>query len=198
MKFTQPVTLSGKHVVLEPLAADQHDELLAAVADGELWKIWYTSIPRPEGMRAEIARRLERRAKGEMLPFALRRTDTGKICGMSTFMHIDAQNRRVEIGSTWLAASAQRTSINTEAKFLLLQYAFEELNCIAVTFHTHYMNHQSRNAILRLGAKQDGILRNAMILPDGSLRDSVVFSIIQSEWPTVRQHLRYKLESASC
>lgn len=193
MSFTEPITLSGQHVTLEPLASDQHDELVAAVRDGNLWQLWYTTIPTPEQMHAEIARRLDLRAKGSMLPFVLRRTDTGKICGMTSYMHIDEKNRRLEIGSTWLAASAQRTPINTEAKAMLLRHAFETLQCIAVVLCTNFMNMQSRAAIARLGAKQDGILRNAVLMEGGGKRDSVMFSIIDSEWPVVKQHLHFKL-----
>jgi RimJ/RimL family protein N-acetyltransferase len=193
MSFADPVTLHGEHVTLEPLAHAQRDELAAAVRDGELWDLWYTTIPRPEDMSKEIERRLALQAKGEMLPFAVRRKDNGAICGMTTCMNIDATHRRVEIGSTWYAKSAQRTSLNTEAKLLLLTHAFEKLECIAVEFRTHWMNHQSRNAIARLGAKQDGVLRNHQRMSDGSYRDTVVFSIIESEWRTVKRHLQYQL-----
>ncbi len=194
MSFVEPVTLRGRHVMLEPLAHAHADGLGEAARDGELWKLWYTSVPTPEGMRAEIERRLELQAQGSMLPFALRRSDNDALCGMTTYMHIDAVHKRLEIGSTWYAQSAQRTGINTEAKLLLLTHAFETLRCIAVEFRTHWMNHQSRNAIARLGARQDGVLRNHMRMADGSYRDTVVFSIIESEWKTVKQHLRHKLE----
>ena len=189
-----PLTLSGHHVMLEPLVPAQHDELVAAATDGELWKLWYTSVPPPERMAAEIERRLALQTEGSMLPFAIRRTDTGALCGMTTYMHIDAANRRLEIGSTWYAKSAQRSALNTEAKLLLLTHAFDTLDCIAVEFRTHWMNQQSRAAIARLGAKQDGILRNHQRMADGSLRDTVVFSIIASEWPAVRRHLQFKLK----
>ncbi|THA39621.1 N-acetyltransferase, partial [Streptomyces sp. A1136] len=172
---------------------DHHDALIAAASDGKLWKLWYTSIPKPENMRAEIERRLRLQEQGSMLPFVTRRHDTGALCGMTTYMNVDAVHRRVEIGSTWTAASAQRTGINTECKLMLLTHAFETLHCIAVEFRTHWMNQQSRAAILRLGAKQDGILRNHQRAPDGSLRDTVVFSIIESEWPAVKRHLQFKL-----
>jgi N-acetyltransferase len=194
MNLISPRTLTGRHVTLEPLASEHLDGLAAAVADGELWRLWYTSVPAPEQMQAEIARRLDLQAQGSMLPFAIRRTDSGALCGMTTYMHIDAANQRLEIGSTWYAKSAQRSAINTEAKLLLLTHAFETLGCIAVEFRTHWMNQQSRAAIARLGAKQDGILRNHQQLADGSYRDTVVFSIIESEWPMVRRHLQFKLE----
>jgi RimJ/RimL family protein N-acetyltransferase len=194
MSFIEPVILKGERVALEPLGIAHSDGLADAVRDGALWKLWYTSVPRPETMRQEIERRLDLQSKGSMFPFAVRRTDNGALCGMTTYMNIDAIHKRVEIGSTWYAQSAQRTGINTEAKLLLLTHAFEALRCIAVEFRTHWMNHPSRAAIARLGAKQDGILRNHQRMADGSLRDTVVFSIIESEWPTIKRHLQYKLE----
>lgn len=193
MHFLHPITLKGQYATLEPLSLDHHDALIAAVSDGKLWKLWYTSIPKPENMRAEIERRLKLQEQGSMLPFVTRRHDTGALCGMTTYMNADPVNRRLEIGSTWTAASAQRTGINTECKLMLLTHAFESLQCIAVEFRTHWVNQQSRAAILRLGAKQDGILRNHQRSPDGSLRDTVVFSITESEWPTIKRHLQFKL-----
>jgi RimJ/RimL family protein N-acetyltransferase len=193
MAFLEPVTLTGDLVTLAPLHREQHGDLVAAVRDGELWKLWYTHVPAPEAMPEEIERRLGLQAAGTMLPFAVSRSATGAVIGMSTYMHADPENRRVEIGSTWLARSAQRTGLNTEAKLLLLTHAFETLECIAVEFRTHWLNQQSRAAIARLGAKQDGVLRNHQRLPDGSLRDTVVFSIIASEWPAVRNELRRRL-----
>lgn len=189
-----PITLAGEHATLEPLDPIHHDGLQHAVADGALWRLWYTAIPAPDAMRSEIARRLALQESGSMLPFAVRRADNGALCGMTTYMNIDAANRRLEIGSTWYAASAQRCAINTECKLMLLRHAFETLGCIAVEFRTHWMNHASRQAIARLGAKQDGILRNHMRMADGSLRDTVVFSIIASEWLTIKRHLLHQLE----
>ena len=194
--FTQPITLGGRHVALEPLAYAHHDELVEAVRDGELWKLWYTAVPTAEGMRAEIERRLGLQKSGSMLPFAVRGLAGGKIVGMTTYMNIDANNRRVEIGSTWYAKSVQRTPLNTEAKLLLLTHAFEMLDCIAVEFRTGFFNFASRRAIERLGAKQDGILRSHQRYADGSLRDTVAFSIIASEWPAVKQHLQSKLSGS--
>jgi len=191
--FTDPITLSGRHAALEPLAYDQHDGLVAAVRDGELWKLWYTAIPAPEGMRAEIERRLGLQQAGSMLPFAVRKLASGKIAGMTTYMNVDAKNRRVEIGSTWYAESAQRTPLNTECKLMLLTRAFETLDCIAVEFRTGFFNYASRRAIARLGAKQDGILRSHQHYANGSVRDTVVFSIIAQEWPAVKHHLEFKL-----
>ena len=191
--FTDPITLRGRHAVLEPLAHDQHDGLVAAVRDGDLWKLWYTAVPSPEGMHEEIERRLTLQKAGSMLPFAVRGAASQRIVGMTTYMNIDAKNRRVEIGSTWYAKSAQRTPLNTEAKLMLLAHAFEKLDCIAVEFRTGFFNFASRRAIERLGAKQDGILRSHQRYADGSLRDTVVFSIIAQEWPAVKRHLEIKL-----
>ena len=193
MTFLQPVTLSGDLVTLEPLSHDHHDGLVGAVRDGELWNLWYTSVPRPEAVEAEIDRRLGLQRAGSMLPFTARRNDTGDVIGMTTFMNVDPAVRRVEIGSTWNARSAHRTGTNAESKLLLLTHAFEVLDCMAVEFRTHWMNGQSRAAIERLGAKQDGVLRNHSRMPDGSLRDTVVYSIIESEWPAVRNELRRRL-----
>jgi N-acetyltransferase len=192
MGFTDPVTFRGQHALLEPLAPAHEREAIEAVNDGELWKLWYTSIPAPDRMRAEIERRLGLRDKGSMLPFAVRDA-AGRFAGMTTYMNIDAPNRRVEIGSTWYRRSAQRTPLNTECKLMLLRHAFQTLDCIAVEFRTHWMNQQSRVAIARLGAKQDGVLRSHQIAPDGSLRDTVVFSIVASEWPAVKMHLQHQL-----
>jgi RimJ/RimL family protein N-acetyltransferase len=191
--FLDPVTLTGDLVALEPLSHEHHDGLMAAARDGELWKLWYTSVPEPPEMRQEIDRRLALQAAGSMLPFTARRRDTGQVLGMTTYLNADPVNRRLEIGATWNARSAQRTGTNTESKLLLLTHAFEVLGCIAVEFRTHWMNQQSRAAIARLGAKQDGVLRNHQRLADGSLRDTVVFSIIDSEWPAVRNELRRRL-----
>ena len=191
--LTQPVTLSGDHVVLEPLSHEHHDDLCKATLDGDLWKLWYTIVPSPEGMRAEIDRRNGLHKEGSMLPWAVRDISSGKVVGMTTFMNIDMQNRRVEIGSTWYARAVQRTSLNTECKLLLLTHAFETLGCIAVEFRTSSFNFQSRRAIERLGAKCDGILRNHMRMPDGTLRDTCVYSILPNEWPAVKKNLLFKL-----
>jgi RimJ/RimL family protein N-acetyltransferase len=173
--FTQPITLSGRYATLEPLSKDHYDGLIEATRDGELWKLWYTSVPSPEGMGAEIDRRLALQQAGLMLPWAVRNHATGKIAGMTTYMNIDPQYRHIEIGSTWYAKSVQRTPFNTECKLMLLTYAFESLACIAVEFRTAFFNHASRRAIERLGAKQDGILRSHQLYADGSVRDTVVF-----------------------
>jgi RimJ/RimL family protein N-acetyltransferase len=192
MPWPDLVTLRGEHARLEPLSHDHLAGLVEAVKDGELFKLWYTAVPKPEDMTKEIDRRLGLREAGSMLPFAVFDA-AGQIAGMSTYMNIDAANRRVEIGSTWYAKRVQRTPLNTQCKLLLLGHAFEAINCIAVEFRTHFFNHQSRRAIERLGAKQDGILRSHQIAPNGSLRDTVVFSIIASEWPAVKAHLNFQL-----
>ena len=193
MAFIEPVTLTGRHVQLEPLAASHHDALVEAASDGALWKLWYTSVPAPEAMQTWLEAALAMRAQ-QALTFVMRDLRDGSIVGSTRYFHVDPVNRRLEIGHTWHALRAQRTGINTEAKLLLLGHAFETLQCIAVEFRTHWMNQQSRAAIARLGARQDGVLRNHQRMADGSLRDTVVFSIIESEWPAVKRHLQYKLE----
>jgi N-acetyltransferase len=192
MPWLEPVILKGAHARLEPLSHQHLDGLTEAVKDGELWKLWYTLIPRPEDMSKEIERRLSLQAAGSMLPFTVFDA-AGKIAGMTTYMNVDAANRRVEIGSTWYAKSVQRSALNTQCKLLLLAHAFDKLGCIAVEFRTHFFNQQSRRGIERLGAKLDGILRNHQVATNGTLRDTVVYSIIASEWPTVRAHLTYQL-----
>ena len=193
MPWPDPVTLRGTHASLVPLARAHATALTEAVCDGELWRLWYTAIPAPEGMAAEIERRLGLQAAGSMLPFAVLDA-TGTPVGMTTYMNIDAANRRVEIGSTWYARRVQRTPLNTECKALLLAHAFDALGCIAVEFRTHRFNTASRRAIERLGAQLDGMLRSHQRSADGSLRDTAVYSIVAAEWPTVRNHLRWQLE----
>ncbi|SDI43945.1 Protein N-acetyltransferase, RimJ/RimL family [Arthrobacter cupressi] len=187
------MTLRGRLVTLEPLRPDLHDGLVEAVRDGELWKLWYTAVPAPEAMAAEIERRLALQERGSMLPFATRLNGSGRLIGMTTYMNIDAVTPRVEIGSTWNAASAHGSGSNADSKLLLLRHAFETLGCPAVEFRTHWLNHQSREAIARLGAKQDGVLRNHSRTSDGVLRDTVVFSILEHEWPAVRAGLEFRL-----
>ncbi|MBP1135007.1 RimJ/RimL family protein N-acetyltransferase [Arthrobacter sp. PvP023] len=198
MTSIEPITLTGQHVVLEPLSHAHHDGLVEAARDGELWKLWYTSVPGPEGMAAEIDRRLRLQEVGSMLPFTTRLLDPatggpGRVIGMTTYMNIDAATPRVEIGSTWNAASSHGTGTNADSKLLLLRHAFETLGCPAVEFRTHWLNHQSREAIARLGAKQDGVLRSHTRTADGQLRDTVVFSILEHEWPMVRAGLEFRL-----
>jgi RimJ/RimL family protein N-acetyltransferase len=194
MAFIEPVTLKGEHATLEPLAAAHESGLRDAAADGELWRLWYTSVSPPDKMGDYIARALDMRERLGAMPFAVRQNATGDIVGCTRYFNVDAANRRLEIGHTWYAKRAQRTAINTECKLLLLTHAFEVLRCIAVEFRTHWFNQASRAAIGRLGAKQDAVLRNHQLLPDGSKRDTVVFSIIDGEWPAVRRHLGFLLD----
>jgi N-acetyltransferase len=193
MNFAESIALYGEQGSLVPLSQDHHDQLIDALNDGELWKLWYTSVPKPDQLRAEIDRRLGLQKQGLMLPFAIIEKSTHQAVGMTTFLNIDAANRRVEIGYTWYRKRVQRTGLNTECKLLLLTYAFEQLNCIAVEFRTHYFNRQSRAGIERLGAKLDGVLRQHMLGRDGTLRDTCVYSILDREWPTVKAHLSYQL-----
>ena len=194
--MNQIITLTGQHVALVPLSRSHQDALAEAARDGELWRLWYTSVPEPDDMGAEIERRLQLAEAGSMLPFTVVQLASGEVVGMTTFMHIDVVHRRVEVGSTWYANRVQRTAVNTDAKLLLLGYAFDSLGCIAVEFRTHVLNQQSRQAIERLGAKLDGILRSHQRARDGSLRDTCVYSIIAAEWPAVRAHLERKLARA--
>ncbi len=197
MFLCQPVTLTGQYATLVPLVTEHHDDLVEAVLDGELWRLWYTAIPTPQGVAAEITRRLGLQDQGAMLPFAVIENATGKAVGLTTYMNIDNGNRRVEIGSTWYRRRVQRTALNTECKMLLLRHAFEQLQCIAVEFRTHFFNQQSRAGIERLGAKLDGVLRSHQVNPHpdakGTLRDTCVYSVTAPEWPTVRAHLNYQL-----
>jgi len=193
MSWLQPVTLRSSLVTLAPLDHCHREELVEAVNDGELFKLWYTTVPAPETMATEIDRRLNQQAAGAMLPFAVIENATGRTVGMTNYLNVDAVNRRVEIGATWYRKSMQRTGVNTHAKLLLLGHAFETLNCIAVEFRTHFFNHQSRRAIERLGAKLDGVLRSHQIAANGTLRDTCVYSIIASEWPSVKAHLTWQL-----
>ncbi len=193
-EMLEPVTLTGQHVCLVPLSTGQVEALRAAVLDGTLNELWYTNVPSPEGMEAEVERRLALQVVGSMLPFALMQPSTGEIVGMTSFMNIDVTNRRVEIGSTWYARRVQRTGLNTEAKLLLLRHAFEVMECIAVEFRTHFLNQQSRRAIERIGAKLDGVLRSHIVARNGSLRDTCVYSVIAPEWPAVRAHLEWQLQ----
>ena len=193
-RFIEPVTLRGRHATLEPLAREHEDALRRAASDGELWRLWYTSVAPPEKMNEYIANALDMRERLGAMPFVVRDNADGEVVGCTRYFNVDAVNRRIEIGHTWYAKRAQRTAINTECKLLLLTHAFEKLRCIAVEFRTHWFNHASREAILRLGAKQDGVLRNHQIAPDGGYRDTVVFSIIENEWPAVKRHLEFQLE----
>ena len=192
MSWPAPVELNGPHARLLPLSTTHHDALCEATRDGELWRLWYTAVPSPEGMAAEIQRRLSLQTTGVMLPFTVLDAQ-GRVVGMSTYMNIDARHRRVEIGSTWTARSAQRSALNTQCKRLLLGHAFDALDCIAVEFRTHRLNLQSRRAIERLGAQLDGVLRAHMLAADGTVRDTAVYSITAAEWPAVKSHLDWQL-----
>lgn len=194
MAWLEPITLRGQHAHLVPLEIAHCRALEDAARDGELWKLWYTSVPPPQGMAKEIERRLGLQSKGTMLPWTVVEPVAGAAIGMTTYMNVDQDNRRLEIGSTWYAKRVQRTPLNTECKLMLLRYAFETLDCVAVEFRTSFFNQQSRRAIERLGAKLDGILRNHTRHADGSLRDTCVYSILCSEWPAVRSHLAHQLE----
>ncbi len=188
----QSVTLQGEIVRLEPLSEAHANGLREAIADGALHTLWYTIVPPPDSLDAWIAASLKAQTAGSALPFVVRRLRDERVVGCTRFMNIEAAQRRLEIGTTFYSASVQRSALNTECKRLLLAHAFEALHCLAVEFRTHWFNHRSREAIARLGAKQDGVLRQHQRLPDGSLRDTVVFSIIDSEWPAVRRHLQVR------
>ncbi len=194
MGFVAPLALSGRHVRLEPLGREHADALATAAADGALWQLWYTGVPAPEATAAWVDAALEMRERCGALPFVVREQAGGRIVGSTRYFHVEAAHRRLEIGHTWYARRVQRTAVNTECKLLLLTHAFEALGCIAVEFRTSFFNFASRAAIARLGARQDGILRNHQVLPDGTLRDTVVFSIIAGEWPAVKRHLAFELE----
>ncbi|MGB7925870.1 MAG: GNAT family protein [Pyrinomonadaceae bacterium] len=185
--------LEGQHVRLEPLRLEHHARLCEVGLDEEIWR-WTTSLIRtPEEMRAYIETALKEAAAGVALPFATIEKASGRVVGSTRFGNIDRLNRRVEIGWTWIGRDWQRTFVNTEAKYLMLRHAFETLNCLRVEFKTDALNERSRNAILRIGAREEGTFRNHMIAPNGRIRDSVYFSIIDSEWPTIKVALEEKL-----
>ena len=194
-RWIEPVTLTGSKVILEPLSLEHLDGLISAVKDGELWNLWFTSIPAPEKAGEYIKTALDMRENAGAMPFVVRDRESNKIIGCTRYFNVDEVNQRLEIGYTWYSESYQRTAANTECKYLLLSHAFEKLDAIAVEFRTHWHNHKSRAAIARLGAKQDGVLRNHQRTADGSYRDTVVFSIINLEWPAVRQSLMFKLNN---
>ncbi|WP_338792567.1 GNAT family protein [Bernardetia sp. MNP-M8] len=192
-KWLSPVTLEGNLVQLIPLSRSHKKELLEATSDGELWNLWFTSVPSQEKMDIYLDFAFSEQEANRALPFAIIDKKTGKIIGSTRFCNVVESNKRVEIGYTWYSKSYQRTGINTECKYLLLQYAFEKLECIAVEFRTSWHNQASRKAIARLGAKQDGILRNHQIASNGTLRDTVVFSIINIEWQGVKKLLDFEM-----
>ena len=188
-----PVTLEGRHVRLEPLLAEHEEALIAAASDGELWNSTVTIVPSRATMAAYIEAALHGQARGRELPFVIVRKTLGEVVGTTRFYEIEPNDRRVAIGYTWLSKSMQRTAVNTESKLLLLTHAFENWRCIRVELITDILNQQSRTAILRLGAREEGILRNHMIMPNRRIRDSMVFSIISEEWPEVKARLEAKL-----
>jgi N-acetyltransferase len=192
--FVEPITLTGERwVALEPLSRDHIPEIATAAADGELGRLWFTAAPAPEAVETWVDTRLAAQTPDTGLTFVVRSLD-GTLIGSSSYMSVDAPNRRLEIGNTWYVAPARRTGVNSETKLLMLGHAFDELGCVAVEFRTHFFNFTSRAAIERLGAKLDGILRSHQVLPDGSRRDTVVYSILDVEWPAVRSNLRYRLD----
>jgi RimJ/RimL family protein N-acetyltransferase len=192
--FLERPTLDGELVSLAPLAPEHAADLAEAVRPGDLWTTWYaTHIASPEGMAADIDSRLAQHEAGISAPWAIVDRASGRAVGITTYLNIEPGNRRLEIGSTWIGRDFQRTGVNSEAKLLMLGRAFEQLECIAVEFRVHWHNQQSRAAVARLGAKQDGVLRNHKVWPDGTIRDTVVFSIIDGEWPTVKRSLEQRL-----
>jgi RimJ/RimL family protein N-acetyltransferase len=195
MLHIEPVTLATDRLTLRPLSLADVPALGGAAGDGELWEKKTTTVPRPEGFEAYVQKALELQASGLALPFATVVNDGNRVVGSTRYMNVDAANHRVEIGTTWIAKSWQRTFVNTHAKFLMLRHAFEGLDCLAVEIRTHARNDQSRAAIERLGAKLDGILRQHMIMPDGHVRDTAVYSIVREEWPAVKASLERKMAS---
>lgn len=194
-KWLHSVTLTGNLVRLEPLSHHHAEGLTKAVSDGKLWELWFTTAPSPDEVNQYIDTAISEFDNDQSLPFVVIQNSTNKVVGTTRYMNANSSNRRLEIGTTWYSQSAQRTGINTECKFLLLQYAFEELDCIAVEFRTHFHNQRSRKAIERLGAKQDGILRNHQFDKLGSIRDTVVYSILNSEWQTVKNSLEFFMKN---
>ncbi|HKB66836.1 MAG TPA: GNAT family protein [Pyrinomonadaceae bacterium] len=188
-----PITLEGQHTRLEPLSLAHHEALIEAAGDGELWNSIVTVVPNRDTMAEYLEAALTEQAKGSELPFIIVQKATDRIVGTTRFYYIQPHQRNVAIGYTWVATSAQRTAVNTEAKLLLLTHAFEHWRCVRVEFITDVLNQQSRAAILRLGARQEGVLRNHMIMPNGRIRDSVCFSIIAEEWPEVKGVLTARL-----
>jgi len=188
-----PVTLEGRHVRLEPLAQTHHAALCAVGLDPDLWGLIPYRVTTPEEMAAYIQTALNLQAAGSALPFATVHAPTGQVVGSTRYMNIDPANRRVEIGATWIAQPWRRTAVNTEAKYLMLRHAFETLGCIRVELKTDALNQRSRNAIRRIGATEEGTLRQHMVTWSGRRRDSVYFSVLDSEWPRVKRDLEQKL-----
>ena len=189
----QPVTLAGRHVRLEPLTQSHHEALCAVGLDPDLWELIPYRVASPEDMAAYIQSALDNQAAGTALPFATVQVDSAQVVGSTRYMNIDVANRRLEIGATWVAGPWRRTAVNTEAKYLMLRHAFETLGCIRVELKTDALNQRSRNAIRRIGATEEGTLRQHIVTWNGRLRDSVYFSILDSEWPRVKLDLERKL-----
>ncbi|WP_439134875.1 GNAT family N-acetyltransferase [Pseudomaricurvus sp.] len=191
----QEVTLEGTHIRLEPLRPEHKDGLIQVIRDGDLWRLFVTQIPHPDNIDAYMEKAFKDHASGKGLTFVTLDKNSGQVAGSTRFMNAQHYHERVEIGATFLGKSHQRSSFNTEAKLLMLRHAFDTLNLNRVEFLTDYLNTPSKNAILRLGAKMEGILRSHMVMPDGRIRDSVIFSITRYDWPGVEQNLTYKLQS---
>jgi N-acetyltransferase len=192
--FIEPVRLTGQRwVTLEPLSRDHVSEVASASADGDVGALWFTGAPSPQSAAQWVDMRLGLQSPDTGLTFVVRRLD-GTLVGSSSYLNVDPPNRRLEIGNTWYGASARRSGVNSETKLLMLTHVFEVLNCVAVEFRTHFFNFASRTAIERLGAKLDGVLRSHQLVPDGTRRDTVVYSILDVEWPTVRTHLQFRLD----
>tara|TARA_R110000868_G_scaffold8205_3_gene42540 strand:+ start:132317 stop:132907 length:591 start_codon:yes stop_codon:yes gene_type:complete len=193
MAWLEPTTLKGVHCTLMPLAQEHSDNLIEAGNDGKLWSLIYTSVAKPENMMADIEKRLAKQEQGNMLPFTVMDNASGKAIGMTSFYNIDEKNHRLDLGYTWYAKSYWGTPVNTECKFLLLEHAFETLDCICVTFKVDYLNKRSQRAVEKLGAKRDGLIRNFLRYPDGSTRDVVIYSILPHEWPRIKSLLNSRL-----
>ena len=194
-RFIEPVRLEGpRFAVIEPLQREHVPGLIDAARDGALWQLWYTFVPSPDEMAAQVEQLLQEREHAHAMPFVVRAKADGRILGATRYMRVEPAHRRLEIGGTWYAASTQRSGLNTECKWLLLQHAFEQLDCIAVELRTHVLNARSRRAIERIGARLDGILRNHMIMPNGTLRDTALYSITSHDWPTVKVHLQWLMD----
>lgn len=193
-KWLNETELEGELVKLIPLQRQHRDALLKAAADGELWKLWFTSVPSEKTIDAYLDFALTEYENNRALPFVVIDKKTDEVIGTTRFCNATPNYKRLEVGYTWYAKRVQRSGINTECKYLLLTHAFEVLNCIAVELRTHWHNRASRNAIARLGAKQDGVLRNHQIDADGAIRDTVVFSIVREEWAVVKKSLKYKMD----
>ena len=194
MIFLQPVTLEGHGVRLEPLAASHENDLRTAASDGELWNLWFTAVPEPDKVGAYVATALDGQQAGHMLPWVVRVATSGKVIGSTRYHDIVAPIDRVEIGYTWYARTWQRTRVNTACKLLLFQHAFEKVGCAVVGLRTDNFNFASQQAIERLGAKKDGVIRHHQARRDGSVRDSVMYSVLAPEWPDVKRHLLLRLE----